>query len=472
MLARIYPRLTQGGAETEILHLLQAWPGTRMIVTHDAGTRADQARVWADMRILSPGDRWRQLCEELEGVHTAHLHCINHHLGFALMAQLAGVTRIMQTVHNAMAPASESLVDHQILPSHAVAALQDEAILGAVVPSGVQVPSSLSPFNPWHRAHRRPRLVEIRRPGKEMAFELDKLVASGAVGEVELWVIGVEGRSCGRVRYFGEIKDPSRLLSRCDVLVHASATESYGRTPREAMAAGVIPAVTELPAFTEAFDGEDVAFLPMDPQGAALALRALIAKLAESPEAHASWRQRNFTHVATRGSVPVMVEAHKRWYSWAPLRDRLIRPGELSDPLATASRIGRLVDGHAPEQLGELDAAEQGLSLWLLAHEGRLAEAQILPALERANTLLPERFVVLRDLGAARLEAEDATGALEVLEQALKIRPASRSTHMLHVQATLATGGPGLALLAAEEGVLATGGGELWQVGERLRRAA
>lgn len=472
MLARIYPRLTQGGAETEILHLLQAWPGTRMIVTHDAGTRADQARVWSDLRVLAPAERWRQLCEELEGVHTAHLHCINHHLGFALMAQIAGVSRIMQTVHNAMAPASEALVDHQIVPSHAVAALQDEAILSAVVPSGVHVPASLVPFNPWHRAHRRPRLVEIRRPGKEMAFELDELVASGAVGEVELWVIGVEGRSCGRVRYFGEIKDPSRLLSRCDVLVHASATESYGRTPREAMAAGVIPAVTALPAFVEAFDEQDVAFLPLDPHGAAQALRDLVARLADSPEDHASWRLRNYTHVATRGSIPVMVEAHKRWYSWAPIRDRLIRPEELSDPLATASRIGRVVDGQAPEQLGELDPAEQGLTLWLLAHEGRLPVAQILPALEKANTVLPGRFVVLRDLGAARLEAGDAQGALEVLEQALKIRPASRSTHMLHVQATFATAGPKLALVAAEEGVLATGGGELWQVGEKLRAAA
>jgi hypothetical protein len=472
MLARIYPRLTQGGAETEILHLLQAWPGTRMIVTHDAGTRADQARVWSDLRLLAPADRWRQLCEELEEVHTAHLHCINHHLGFALMAQIAGVSRIMQTVHNAMAPASEALVDHQIVPSHAVASLQDEAILSAVVPSGVHVPKRLIPFNPWHRAHRRPRLVEIRRPGKEMAFELDELVASGAVGEVELWVIGVEGRSCGRVRYFGEIKDPSRLLSRCDVLVHASATESYGRTPREAMASGVIPAVTALPAFLEAFDEQDVAFLPTDPHGAAQALRDLVARLADSPEDHASWRLRNHTRVATRGSVPVMVEAHKRWYSWAPIRDRLIRPEELSDPLATATRVGRIVDGQAPEQLGELDPAEQALTLWLLAHEGRLPIAQILPALEKANTLLPERFVVLRDLGAARLEAGDAQGALAVLEQALKIRPASRSTHMLHVQATYATAGPKLALVAAEEGVLATGGGELGQVGEKLRAAA
>jgi hypothetical protein len=472
MLARIYPRLTQGGAETEILHLLGAWPGTRMIVTHDAGTRAEQARVWSDVRILEPQDRWRQLCEALDGVHTAHLHCINHHLGFALMAQLAGVTRIMQTVHNAMAPESEALVDHQIVPSQAVADLQDEAILGAVVPSGVSVPKHLVPFNPWHRAHRRPRLVEIRRPGKEMAFDLSELVASGALGEVELWVIGVEGSSCGRVRYFGEIKDPRRLLSRCDVLVHASATESYGRTPREAMALGVIPAVTALPAFTEAFDSKDVAFLPMDSAGAAKVLRDLLASLQASPEMHAGWRRRNFIRVGTRESVQVMVDAHKRWYSWAPVRDRLIRPDELRDPRSTASRVGRILDGQAPEKLGALDPAEQGLTLWLLAHEGRLPQDQIVLALEKANTLLPERFVILRDLGAARLEAGDATGAMELLEKAVKIRPASRSTRMLQVQAALATGGPRLALIAAEQGALATGGEDLRQIGERLRKAA
>jgi hypothetical protein len=305
-----------------------------------------------------------------------------------------------------------------------------------------------------------------------MAFDLAELVTSGAVGEVELWVIGVEKPSGGRVRDVGELKDPSRRLSRCEVLGHASSTESSGRTPREAMAAGVIPAVTELPAFTEAFGPEDVAFLPMDPQGAAEILRELVAALGASPEMHASWRLRNFTRVGSRESLHVMVEAHKRWYSWAPVRDRLIRPEELSDPAATADRIGRILDGEAPEQLGALDAAEQGLSLWLLAHEGRLAKEQVLPALEKANTLLPERFVVLRDLGAARLEAGDAEGASELLEKALAIRPASRTTHMLQVQATLASQGPRLALVAAEEGVLATGGGELWQVGERLRKAA
>ncbi|MFT5587130.1 MAG: hypothetical protein ACI9VR_004738, partial [Cognaticolwellia sp.] len=141
-------------------------------------------------------------------------------------------------------------------------------------------------------------------------------------------------------------------------------------------------------------------------------------------------------------------------------------------PLATANRIGRILDGQAPERLGALDPAEQGLSLWLLAHQGRLPKEQVLPALEKANSLLPDRFVVLRDLGAARLEAGDASGAMVLLEKALEIRPASRRTHMLHVQATLETGGPRLALVAAEEGVLATGGGELWQVGEKLRKAA
>ncbi len=472
MLARIYPRLTQGGAEAEILSLLQAWPGTRMIVTHDAGTRAEQARSVSELRVLPAEGRWSALVESLAGVHTAHLHCINHHLGSVLMAQIAGVPRLMQTVHNALAPESAALVDHQIVPSHHVAGMQDEAKLSAVVPSGIAVPAQLPPFKPWHRAHRRPRLVEIRRPDKPMAFALDELVASGAVGEVELWVLGVEGHSCGRVRYFGEVKDPTRLLPRCDVLVHASATESYGRTPREAMAFGVIPAVTALPAFEEAFDPTQVCFLPRDPREAAFALRDLVARLQEEDGLHTGWRRRNHTRVASQESLEVMVEHHKRWYSWAPQRDRLIRPGELVDPLATAARIGRIVDGLPPASQEGLEPAEQALTLWLLAHQLRLSESQIAPALEKANALLPGRFVILRDLGQARLEAGDGAGAGAVLREALALRPASRGTHALHVQAALETGGTSAALEAIEAGVEASGCGALYRFGQQMREAA
>ncbi|MED5371411.1 MAG: glycosyltransferase [Myxococcota bacterium] len=472
MLARIYPRLTQGGAETEILHLLQAWPGTRMVVTHLAGARADEAQHWCELQVLSAGRRWESLVESMEGVHTAHLHCINHHLAPALMAQVAGVPRILQTVHNAFAPESAVLVDHQIVPSAAVAGMQDEPTLSTVVPSGVPVPKELPPFRPWYKAHRRPRLIEVRREDKEMAFSLVELVESGALGEVELWVVGVEGQSCGRVRYFGQVSEPAKLIRRCDVLVHASGAESYGRTPREAMAEGVVAAVTALPPFVEAFGDEDVSFLPSEPAGAARVLKELLARLEADEHAHVSTRIRNHTRVAARESVEVMVEAHRRLYSWNSARDRLIEPGELPDPVSTGGRLGRMLDGGTPGDLRDYGPAEQALSLWVLVQQGRLSERQVLPALERANGLLPNRFAILRDLGLAQLKARRFGAAQRSLEEACAIRPASRSAWMLRTEATLSALGPRAAEVVVQAGLEQTQAAELWRLGERLRQVA
>ncbi len=471
-IARVYPRLDVGGAERGILQLLEALPDTHMVVTHVEGLLAPEARIRADRYTLCGPPRFATLLDALAGSEVVHLHTINDHPLSALAAQLAGPAALVQTVHNRFEAQASLFVDHSIALGPESAALLDAPARTRVIRSAVDVPGELPEFLPWRAAGRPLRLVEVRRPDKEMAFTLEQLLSRPALADLrcEARIVGCEGASADpRIVYLGPLADPRAEVERADVLVHGSATETFGRTVAEAMAWGTLPVATPVPAFADAFAPDDegkgglTTFRGFELDPAAVELRGLLDGPLADPGAHGRLRAAHHRRVSERYSVEAMASATQALYREVAAEDRLaersFRPEDLEggDVDLFGMLVDDLLEGQPPRLVsrhGELSPRLQGIFLWLLARTGRVPARPSLAALARALQLLGDRPVVCLDLARALRGGGRSAQALPLLIRYTQLRPWSLAGWVERIDLLAQAGQPGPALEALDEALV------------------
>lgn len=434
-LVRTFPRMIMGGAENHILDLLEAIPGTEMVVGGHEGPAALRARELAARYSCPPPPSLAGLVEAMRGADVVHLHVVSDEPVTPLAAQLSGAARIVQTIHNDFAPRSCRLFDHSFLVGVETRELLETPELSSPIPEGVPVPTELGPFAPWFEAGRPLRLLELRRPDKLMACTLAELVATGALGErpVEVVVLGVDGESGDpRVRNLGEVEDVTPWLAWADLVVHASGAETFGRVVYEAMAQGTPALVTPLPAFTERLRHGEQVFVA-EGASAGLVARSLartVDDLGGGGERYARMREGLHRWVAEHASTAAMGAAQREGYRRvlaAPAAPRSVLPDDV--PAEFLPALGAVLDkpGQGRPIVGDdlrgLPSRTQGLVFWLLAEHKLVPEAKRLPLLAAAVDALGERFAPVLAFAEAAVEAGQAELAADAFRLAARLHP-------------------------------------------------
>ncbi len=434
---RIYPRMEMGGVENAVLQYLRASGGdTVMVVTHREGMRAPEARALAaDYRFLGDGrPRLPGLLEALRGAEVAHLHVINHDLLGALAAQLAGTPRIVQTQHNHFTPPTEVLVDHTICVGHPVREMLVEPLRSSVIHNGVPAPDTLPPFTPWYETGRPLRILELRRPDKEMAPSLAAVAKAGGLGDlpVELRVAGFS-RADGPpgVTYLGPLDDPRPELAAADLVLHASRFDTFGRVAYEALAWGATPVLPRTPVFTTVFEEGEVVFLDVDrtPRAAGARIRAAAAALAADPAGHAARRAAAHARVRDEFSVAAMVRQTEAVVSGLRPAPRSFAPADLSG--ADLGVLGAVLDQllYGPGlpdlgRLGTLPGRAAAVAGWAAVASGRLPASPVaVQLLEQVNGILGPRPAVMLTLGQTLAKLDRKAQAATWLLRAAQARP-------------------------------------------------
>ncbi len=415
-IVRLYSRMLVGGAEQHINQLLAGFPGSEMVVAGPEGPAAVQARQLAARYTHVESPRLTGIVEALRGADLVHIHTVNNEPVLPLAVQLAGVGRIVQTVHNTFEARYCQFVDHSFLIGVDTIDWIETPALSSQIGEGVPVPDSLPDFTPWAVEGRPIRLVEVRREDKSMAWTLEEVLASGALDGLdwEAWIVGVGGESSDpRVHRVGEQETPDRFIEEADILVHGSATETFGRTVYEAMSLGTLPMATPIPAFSQRLiDGEQV-FLASDMtlEAGAKRLREIADRFATDPQEYLRHRAENFEFVRKNASGASMLESYRQGYQRILSADlpapRSFTPDDVSD--SDLVHLGEIFDqvmsgnGLAKNRLDLLTPSARGIALWFLADTKLVRDDQRVPLLRKALDLLGPRLAVCLSLaGAAR----------------------------------------------------------------------
>lgn len=393
-LVRVYARMGVGGAESHVLCLLEGIPGTEMVVYGQEGASTPRARAAsAAYTALTPPD-FLGLVESFRGADLVHFHTINNEPYTALAAQLAGVGRIVHTVHNNLEASACRAVDHTFVVGTETLSYIETTARATFIPEGVPIGAA-----PGAREPGPVRLLEIRRPDKPMAFTLEDLLAAGAMDGVpyEAEIVGMEGDSpVPGVRRLGPLLDPAPHLARADILVHGSSTETFGRTAWEALASGALPVVTPLPTF-ERLGEHGVRAGGLTLADGVAALRAALAH-ANTPEI----RRARHAWAVAYASIEGMVSAQRAAYDAvfaAPPIVRSFRPEDVPDLPELARRIDALRTGRL--DVAGLSPGAEAVLLWFVAENLLVPDDRRVPFLRRAIGLLGERPLLCLALARA-----------------------------------------------------------------------
>ncbi len=447
-ITRVYPRLSVGGAEADILVLLAGVGDTQMIVTEEEGPAAVIAKQRAAHYELLQAPRFENLCKAMRASPLVHLHTINDHPLAPLAAQLSGCHSIVQTVHNDFDCESSHFVDHSI-----VVAPQTRWRLAApnrstCISSGIDVPPSTPPRGP---VHARPlQLLEIRRPDKPMHLSLEQMLATGVLDDIhwQATIVGIDGPSGDpRIKRVGAVADPTPYLAAADVLVHASATETFGRVVFEAMAQGALVAATALPPYVQAVaDGAVLhLFRDLTPQGMAGELRGLMERLGSESES-AFIRQRNHAYVQGRHGTDLMLARTRQVYGSLQHQhpsERNFLPEDATDGDFSlfAATVDALLQRQQPPPIhaGVLSPRQQAALLWIAARYRVLRQSLALPTLQHVAKVLGPRHLLALDVAKHQVAANDLRGALYALDQAVELDPEKVSPYLSAITIHIAT---------------------------------
>ncbi len=465
-LVRVYPRMVVGGTETHVLALLRHFPGP-LVVPGVAGRAVDLARAGGSEVTVIERPRFAATVRAVRGARVAHLHTINNDPLLVAALQLAGPTRLVQTVHNHLTSERGGLFDHTWVVGAATAAVQTAPGRVSVLPEGVDVPSELPT-----RASldgRPVRVLEVRRDGKEMAYTLDDLAAAGAFAglAVDAVVVGVEGPTTHGVRRVGVVDDPRAWLEWADVVVHGSAAETFGRTVYEASAAGAAVVVAPLPAFEQLIaEGHVSASADASPAAGASALRARIAALGTDRDAEQ--RRAAFDRVGATASTHRMIDAQRAGYAavdaGAPA-PRALYADDLDDdaldPLGAAldaAMYARALPAGLPEPAAHVAAV-------VLTDLGVLHGSTAARALRHALAYLGDRAPLWRSVGGAARDVGDVATARDAYTRAWALDPADVTAPAALLEFHLHRGERAHALAVLERALDAAPG---WALGRRL----
>lgn len=429
-ISRIYPRMTVGGAESDILVLLEGIGDTQMIVTEIEGPAAQVARQRAKNFVRLEAPRFFNLWTALQASDVVHLHTINDHPLAPLAAQFSGAATIVQTVHNDFDAESSHFVDHSI-----VVAAQTSWRLAAPdrcsqISSGIEVPREL----PARTRGGPVRLLEIRRADKPMAVTLEQILATGALDGVA-WTATVVGMDAppganGRINYVGLVGDTGPYLRDADVLVHGSAEETFGRAVFEALANGLLVFASRLSPFEQAHaQGAAIAFMSRtDPVGAAQDLFRAIPQI--ESDAWEGTRERNRAFVANHHGTQRMIAATRNVYAdcaRGPTPPRNFSRADVVDGDITVfcSTLDALLERRTPPSIhqGILSTRQQAILTWLGVRFGVIRASFGVPLLESAAAVLGPRHLLCMDLANAHSGAGQLNQALAWSAHAVELDP-------------------------------------------------
>lgn len=437
---RVYPRLTIGGAEADILVLLEGIGDTHMVVTEVEGLAAERARTLAARYTKLQAPRFASLLAAMSRTSLVHLHTINDHPLAPLAAQLAGAPRIVQTVHNDFDCESSHFVDHSIVVAPETKWRIEAPSRSTCISSGILVPPAPLPRAPLGEPRRPLRLLEIRRPEKAMFVTLEQIVATGQLDDLplEVTIVGIDGENGDpRVRRVGAVADPTPYLAEADIVVHGSAAETFGRVVFEALAQGALVAASPLPPFRRAASAGAALHLFQDlsPTGAAAGVRTLLRQL-EAPAAWSTTRQRNHNYVRNHHGTQLMVARTRQVYAGVQGREppprNFLREDAEGDLGLFGATVDALLERRRPPALfaGMLSPRQQATLLWISARHGLLRRALVPAALERALAVLGPRHLLLLDLAKHLVAGGDVRGALPFLAGAVELDPDKVSPYL------------------------------------------
>lgn len=432
-LSRVYPRLTVGGAEADILTLLEGIGDTQMIVTEVEGAAAAVAKERARGYVHLQAPRFFNLWTALQCSPVVHLHTINDHPLAPLAAQFADAKAIIQTVHNDFDSEASHFADHSI-----VVAEQTKWRLAApnrctTISSGIAVPPEVPPRTPL--TGRPVRLLEVRRPDKPMALTLEQIVRTGLLDHVA-WTATVVGMDAPtqhdpRITYAGAVSDVSPFLREADVLVHASATETFGRAVFEALAFGAHVLATPLPPFVAASrSGASLRFISTpEPQAAARDLLLALADLHDETMA-SSHRARNHAFVKQHHGTQLMIARTRETYRQcqdiaAPPRNFVSKDVTDGDTVVFAAALDALMERKTPPSIhaGLLSSRQQAVLMWLGLRFGVIRPSVAIPVLENAAKVLGPRHLLCMDLANAHAKLGQLPQALAWSTRAVELDP-------------------------------------------------
>jgi hypothetical protein len=248
-------------------------------------------------------------------------------------------------------------------------------------------------------------------------------------------IVGVGGESRDpRVRRAGLVPDARPHLEAADLLVSASAMDTFGRTVFEAMASGALPVATPLPCFQNLCGNRArVEYLPTDegPLAAAQRLRVLLVDLLSGNYPLRGVRAAN--HVFARASFSPAVIAPR----WQVLYTRLVelspgfyrnfRPDDV--PSSCEPAFIQAMDFLALEETGRalelargLPASARGIIQWLAGH-GTPAVPARMRLFEQALDALGPRHALLLDIARLAGAVGQVETALSILDFADPLRP-------------------------------------------------
>lgn len=393
-LVRVYGRMGVGGAESHVLSLLEGMPGTEMVVYGEEGMSTPRAKAAAARYTAMRPPDFGGLVRSFVGADLVHFHTINNEPYTALAAQLAGVPRIVHTVHNNLEANACRAVDHTFLVGTETRSYIETTARSTFIPEGVPIGDP-----PGERAPGPIRLLEIRRPDKPMAFTLEDLLAAGAMDGVpyEAEIVGMEGESpVPGVRRLGPLLDPRPQLARADVLVHGSSTETFGRTAWEALAHGALPVVTPLPTF-ERLGEHGVRAQDLTLKAGISALRVAVRKptTLKVRRARHAWALAN---ASIAGMVNAQIAAYERVLAAPPIV-RSFTPADVPDLPELARRIDALRDRRL--DISGLSPGAEAVMLWFVADNLLVPDERRVPFLRRAIGLIGERPLLCLALGKA-----------------------------------------------------------------------
>ncbi len=405
-IARVYPRLQMGGAERDILALLQTVPDTHMIVTHVEGRWALRARGLAERYTLLKSPRLPQLVDAMREADIVHLHTINDHPLQWLAALLAGPPVIVQTLHNLLEAQASAVCDATVMLSETSRDLVNAPTRAHVIPSSIEVPPELPAKRAWFDDARPLHLVEVRRPDKELHFSLEDLLDTQALDHIP-WratVVGPDARSGDpRITYVGAQDDPAHFMRSADVLVSGSSSDSFGRTPYEALAQGTLAAVVPLQVYIEGLGNHGLVFPSFDVLECAQALSTHLDGI--NTERYQAARQAGHAFVHRELRPERFGQRHRDLYSsllGTPRRQRDFEPSDLGD-VHSAQAVLTAIDArleqrpHVPDP-HSMSSEARGLFAWFLAQGESDGDRQGTLLMEAVRALGP-RCLIATDLG-------------------------------------------------------------------------
>lgn len=436
-IARVYPRLLVGGAESGILQLLEGIDNTHMIVTHVEGITAEKAKKICHDYTLLQEPRFLSLVNHLQNASIVHIHTINNYLLIPLAANLAGPDLIVQTIHNNFEAEYCNYVDHSIVVGKNTVDYLETPTKTTLIYNGVNIPDHKKTKKCWSNQERAVRFAEIRRKDKSMSFTLEDLFKTDIFSNlsVEGYIVGIDGKSeDDRINNLGEmqLEQVYSTLEKCDFLFHASSSESFGRTAFEAMACQVIPIVTPLPSFIDTLSGRDeVVFLPSDNiDQCADAVKQVLERYNHNPELYEKHCCSAREYVIDNFSVQKMVSETSKLYTKLKETDcslsRNFQPSDLegSDITLFASLIDKIVDGWGETEfssINKLQPKAQSIIYWLLCHTKSIKKEDQLPYLKYAYNNFPDRHIVNIEIGRYYLDIGKHVEAIHYFKNAIDI---------------------------------------------------